>query len=70
MNKQNFYLLGAAIVSLVLTTAVIYIPFLSNAFGFERIDFAEYVIALALAFTIIPIIEFTKWIQRNVKKNK
>ena len=45
MNKQNFYLLGAAIVSLVLTTAVIYIPFLSNAFGFERIDFAEYVIA-------------------------
>ncbi len=70
MTKQNLYLLGAAIVSLVLTTAVIYIPFLADAFGFERIDFVEYVIALGLAFTIIPIVEFTKWIQRNVKKNK
>ena len=67
-NHQNKYLWGAGILSLVLTTAVIYIPFLSNAFGFEHISLAEYFVALGLAFSIIPIVEVVKLFMRMTKK--
>ena len=59
---------GAAILSLVLTTAVIEIPFLANAFGFYSIGLKEYAIALGLAFLVIPIVEVVKLIQRAIKK--
>ncbi len=68
IKKQNKFLWAAMIVSLVLTTAVIYIPFLSNAFGFENISGTEYCVALGLAFLIIPIMEIVKGIQRAMKK--
>ena len=68
VKKQNLYLWGAMIVSLICTTAVIYVPFLSNAFGFEHISFAEYIVSILLAITIIPIVEITKWIQRLIEK--
>ena len=63
---QNKWLWGAMALSLVLTTAVIYVPFLSTAFGFEHISFAEYAVAVALAVCIIPIMELVKFIQRRV----
>ena len=69
MTHQNLYLWGAGILSLVLTTAVIYIPFLSNAFGFEHISLAEYAVALGLAFTIIPIVELVKLIGRAAHRS-
>ena len=62
--------------SLALTTAVIYIPGVNDAFGFVDangqgvITFAEYVIALALAFSIIPIVELQKLVVRAVKRGK
>ena len=70
MRHQNKYLWGAAVLSLVLTTAVIYIPFLSKAFGFEHISLAEYFTALGLAFTIIPIVELVKLVTRLVRRNR
>ena len=63
---QNKWLWGAMALSLILTTAVIYVPFLSAAFGFEHISFAEYAVAVALAVCIIPIMELVKFIQRRV----
>jgi len=51
-----------------LTTAVIYIPFLSNAFGFKHINLLEYCVAILLAFSIIPIVEIIKLIQRKISK--
>jgi len=68
LKKQNKYLLLAMAVSFILTTAVIYVPFLSNAFGFESISFVEYLIAMGLAFCIIPIVEIEKLIKRKLKK--
>jgi Ca2+-transporting ATPase len=68
MTRQNKYLWGAGILSLVLTTAVIYVPFLSNAFGFEHISLTEYFVALGLAFLVIPIVEIVKLIRRAVSK--
>jgi Ca2+-transporting ATPase len=65
MKKQNKYLWGAMVVSLICTTVVIYVPFLSEAFGFERISFGEYMASLGLAILIIPIVEVVKWVNRT-----
>jgi Ca2+-transporting ATPase len=54
--------------SLLLTLAVLEIPFLSNAFGFTPIGWTEYGIALALAFIIVPVVEVVKFIQRKLQK--
>ncbi len=70
LPSHNIYLYGAMLLSLVLTTGVIYIPFLNNAFGFEHISAAEYGVAMGLAFLIIPIVELVKWIKRRAKANK
>ncbi len=69
LKNHNKYLWGAMLGSLILTTAVIYIPFLSDAFKFEHIDALEYLTAMALAISIIPIVEIVKFIQRKFGKN-
>ena len=68
MKKQNVVLWLAGALALVLTTAVIYIPFMANAFGFEFITLSEYFIALGIALLIIPLVELTKLIERVVKR--
>lgn len=68
LKNHNKFLWGAMILSLVLTTAVIYAPFLSDAFGFEHISLLEYAIAMLLAVVIIPIVELIKFIQRKMEK--
>ncbi len=70
IKSQNIWLWGAMAVSLVLTTAVIYVPFLRNAFGFASIDFVEFATAIGLAFLIIPIMEIVKLCQRKLEMNK
>lgn len=68
MPHRNNWLWGAMIVSFIFTTAVIYIPVLSNAFGFESISIKEFSIAVLIAICIIPIMETVKLIQRNIEK--
>ncbi|MGN0533451.1 MAG: cation-translocating P-type ATPase [Eubacterium sp.] len=70
MGSVNWYLVGAMVLSLVLSTVVIYIPFLANAFDFAHISLAEYITALALAVLVIPIVEIVKAIQRAAEKKK
>lgn len=65
LKGHNKALWGAMLFSLVLTTVVIYVPFLADAFGFEHISLMEYITALLLAFLIIPAVETVKWIQRR-----
>lgn len=68
MPTQNKFLWGAMIVSLICTTGVIYIPFLSEAFGFEVISLLEYAVAVGLAISILPIMELVKLIQRTIHR--
>lgn len=68
IRNINPTLTWAGIASLICTTAVIYIPFLSNAFEFEHISLMEYAVALGLAFLIIPIVETVKFFQRKKQK--
>ena len=64
IKKQNLLLWGAGVAAILLTTAVIYIPFMVDAFGFTPISAKEYFIALGLAFTVIPLVEIVKCFQR------
>ena len=68
MKKQNLWLWGAAILSFILTTVVIEVPFLANAFELAQLDLEEYAIAFGLAILIIPIVEIAKIIHRAIDK--
>ncbi len=67
MNKSLFF---AGVASLICTTLVIYVPFLAAAFEFEHISVEEYLIALGMAFLVIPIVEIIKLIQRKCMASK
>lgn len=68
MTTRNKWLWLSMAASLICTTAVIYVPFLSNAFGFEHISLMEYGISMLLAISIIPLVEIMKWFQRKNPK--
>ena len=68
LKSHNKLLWGSMLLSLLLTTGAIYIPFLREAFDFEHISLPEYLVAMALAISIIPIVELVKWIQRRCAK--
>lgn len=67
LKKQNWFLWGAAIVSLIATTAVCEIPFLASAFQFASVEINEYGIAIGLAVLVIPIVELVKFLQRHME---
>ena len=68
LHSHNKVLWAAMIGSFLLTTALLEIPFLAAAFGFTPIGLMEYGIAIALAITVIPVVELVKLIQRSLKK--
>ena len=70
LGSQNKTLWIAGIGSLIATTLVCEIPFLANAFGFASVGISEYLIALALGFVVIPVVELVKLIQRRTAKNR
>ena len=68
LKSHNKILWAAMLGSLLLTTAVLEIPFLAKAFGFTMIGLEEYGISIALAFLVIPVVELVKLIQRKIAK--
>ena len=70
LPKQNKYLIGSFILSLVCTTVVIYVPVLREAFEFEHISMMEYGAALLLSALIIPIMETEKAVERALEKKR
>lgn len=69
-KSHNKWLYLSMAASLVLTTLVIEVPFLANAFGFAELSLKDYAISLALAISIIPIVEIVKAFQRAAAKKK
>jgi len=70
LPTHNKVLWAAMIGSLTLTTLVLEVPAVANAFGFTPVDWKEYGIALILAFLVIPIVEIVKLFQRKAKNVK
>ena len=69
-KSHNLVLYGAMAASLLLTTAIIEIPFLADMFEFTHLDITAYAISIGLAFLVIPIVEIIKAVQRKLAKNK
>ncbi len=68
MKGQNKWLWGAGILSFILTTVVVEVDFLCQAFELAHLNLMEYGIAMGLAITIIPIVEFVKIFHRMLDK--
>ncbi len=68
LHSHNKVLWAAMLGSLLLTTVVIEVPFIADAFKFTSIDLAEYAIAMVLAVLVIPIVEIVKFFQRLLSK--
>ena len=64
------WLWGAGILSFLLTTVVVEVPFLCNAFELASLNLTEYAIAMALAISIIPIVEIFKILHRMIDRKK
>ncbi len=69
LKSHNKVLWAAMIGSLLLTTLVLEVPFIANAFGFTPIGLTEYAVAMLLAILVIPIVEAVKFFQRNAAKH-
>ena len=69
-GSHNWVLYGAMVLSVLLTTTVIYVPFLAEAFRLVPLTAVEYFEAMLLAFLIIPIVEIVKAFQRMYYKKK
>ncbi len=68
LGNHNKWLFGAMALTLILTTAVIYIPFLADAFEFTAISLKEYGACFVLGLLTIPVVEIIKAVQRAIKK--
>jgi len=65
LKTHNKPLFWAMLTSTLLTVAVIYVPFLRDAFKFAHISLEEFGICVALAICVIPIVETVKFFQRR-----
>ncbi len=55
------------VLSLLLSTLVIYIPFLADAFDFAHISAAEYAASMALAFQLFLLLKLLKQFKESLK---
>ena len=65
LHTRNKMMTFAALGSLLATTLVCEVPFLAAAFQFTSVELSEYLVALVLAFCVIPIVEIVKFFQRR-----
>lgn len=70
MKKQNVWLWGAMLWTLLLTCGVVFIPAFRQLFGFTAISLRELLIALGLSITVLPFSEIIKLFQRRKKQGE
>ena len=70
MKKQNGMLWLTLAFSLLVTAAVVFIPALNRAFSFQPVTFTQYLIAIGMALTIIPVVEIEKAVRRWTMKRQ
>ena len=68
LKTHNNVLWLSMVASLMMTTLVLEVPFLANAFGFTPIGLTEYLIALGMGLLVIPVVEIVKFFQRKAAK--
>ena len=61
----NKWLNWAILWELLLLVVIIYVPFLHDAFGTYYLPLKDWLIALGLAVTVMPVLELVKWMERR-----
>jgi Ca2+-transporting ATPase len=61
----NKWLNRAILWELVMLMVIIYVPFLHDAFGTYYLPLVDWLIIGGLSFTIVPILEMAKWMERR-----
>jgi Ca2+-transporting ATPase len=62
---KNKWLNLAILWEILLLVAVVYVPFLQNAFNIFALSLHDWIIAICLALTVLPVMELLKWIVRR-----
>jgi Ca2+-transporting ATPase len=71
LDEGNKMLTWAALGSAALTLIVVLVPFVSTKlFEFAYLDWWHYLVAIAVAFLVIPVVEIVKLIERKNDKKK
>ena len=70
IKRQNIWLWGAGILSLLLTSVVVLIQPIAEVFSMTAIGWEEYLVALGLGFCIIPLVEIGKIFSRIADKKR
>jgi len=68
MRKQNWWLWGALVWTVLLTCGLLFIPALCRLFGLTAISLTEFLIAVGLSLMVIPFSELAKLIQKKWRK--
>ncbi len=61
----NKWLNLAILWELALLSLIVYLPFLHDAFGTYALPLTDWLIVAGLAVTIVPVLEFAKWMERR-----
>jgi Ca2+-transporting ATPase len=61
----NRWLNAAVGWELLLLCVIVYVPFFQRAFGTFSLTGADWLLAVTLAFTIVPVVEGVKWMSRR-----
>jgi Ca2+-transporting ATPase len=61
----NRWLNAAVAWELVVLGVVVYVPFFQQAFGTFSLTAADWALAVAVAFSIVPVLEVVKWMARR-----
>ena len=61
----NRWLNGAILWETMMLLLIIYTPFLGEAFGNFRLPLHDWAIVLGLAFSVVPVLEGAKWMERR-----
>ncbi|MDR2502243.1 MAG: cation transporting ATPase C-terminal domain-containing protein, partial [Oscillospiraceae bacterium] len=70
LKTPNLAMWGAAVLSLIMTLAVIYIPALAAMFSLSPLALREIAVSLGLSAAVIPLVELVKAVERAIENNR
>jgi Ca2+-transporting ATPase len=65
----NKWLNRAIAWEIMLLALIVYLPFLQSAFDTVALALDEWLIIAGLAFSVVPVLEFAKWLVRRQRFN-
>lgn len=68
LKTTNKILIGAMVLSFLLSILVIYTPGLNKVFQLTALSATDFLIAVSLSFTVIPVVEAVKFITSRIRK--